>query len=185
MARTGYARVSPRSQHEDSQLHGPATSWVRYVVLATVLVLGSAGCTGDLGRDPGRSGVRQVMLAWARAYADGDGDTACDLMTKEGRDLALTRAGNLPTDYPTSDCAGQLSNPGQIPTLRRSQQDALRSLTVPIRAITLHGSTSAEIHWSAMAPRRGRLKCDPYACAGPVGFAREHGRWRISDMYLP
>jgi hypothetical protein len=65
------------------------------LALAVLPALSTVACTetgsSDIGHRPGAEGVREVIPAYTRALADGDGPGACSLMSEAAQDALKER----------------------------------------------------------------------------------------------
>ncbi len=100
---------------------------MRTSLAALALVLGLAGCGGETTEE---DKVRSAMVDFSHAFADADGDKACELMTDE---FKVQFASNTDTD--AKDCASAVKTAAA--RLDKPTADSLRN--VDVSAVTVSG----------------------------------------------
>ena len=133
---------------------------MRAKALVTVVVaaLAVAGCGGASDEEQVRTTVEDYIIA----FVDGDGDKACDLLTKETRDAFVQQVSSL---VKTRDCGEAIKKLGDLagPTVDRALKGA------KVTEVKVNGENA-----TATLESRGTKT--------PTQLKKEDGDWKISDV---
>jgi Domain of unknown function (DUF4878) len=128
---------------------------------AAILAVGCGG-SGD-GGGGGAADPAQVTEDFFNAVADGDGETACGLLSKEG-------LGNIPEDPDPASCSDEVSN--------LSEEDRARFEPSNVEQVTGKTEHCGTIHESdtdaeTVATVDGDVQC--------INLSKVDGEWKIND----
>ncbi|CAL9337365.1 hypothetical protein [Streptomyces sp. Tu 3180] len=137
----------------------------------------STAPTADPGEPPlpgaagGEEGVRDAVTGWYRAVADGDGATACGLLTGEARREAM--ADLLAFNQPCPEVFTALTSQFDDEELQR-----FRSITVSRATVTGDQAVVQDADLKGLAGTEGMTDEDP----DPLRLVRRSQGWLISDL---
>jgi hypothetical protein len=131
--------------------------------LAATAAIAAVGCGGGGGSTDSAADPAQVTEDFFNAVANGDGETACGLLSKEG-------LGNIPEDPDPAKCADEVSN--------LSDEDRARfepSNVEQVTGKTEHCGTIKESDTNAetVATVDGDVQC--------INLSKIDGEWKIND----
>lgn len=142
-------------------MHGRLT--VLVAALAATAAIAAAGCGGGGSSSDSAADPAQVTEDFFTAVADGDGETACALLSKDG-------LSNIPQDPDPAKCADEVSS--------LSEEDRARFEPSKVEQVTGKTEHCGTIHESdtdaeTVATVDGEVQC--------INLSKVDGEWKIND----